>query len=76
MMNVLLCINLTIVLFFFDKLLSVLIHLCDVMGAEGVDQFVKSLLVFRAVGFGELLYRFIKLFVQFGSDGHAIAVSG
>lgn len=53
----------------------ILVHLCDVMGAEVIYQFVKWLLVFRAVDFGELFHCFAKFFVQLGSAGHSVAVS-
>ena len=52
-----------------------LIHLGDVMGAEVINQFVESLLVLRAVDFGELFHSFAKFFVQLGSAGHSVAVS-
>ena len=51
-----------------------MVHLGDVMGAEVVDQFVKSLFVFRAVDFRELIHCFAKFFVQLGSAGHSVAV--
>ena len=52
-----------------------LIHLGDVMGAEVINQFVESLLVLRAVDFGEFFHCFAKFFVQLGSAGHSVAVS-
>lgn len=45
------------------------------MGAKIVNQFVKSLLVLRAVGFGELVHCFFKFRVQPRSAGHSVAVS-
>lgn len=60
------------VLILFVFLISV--YLCDVMGAEVVDQFVKSLLAFRAVDFRELFHCFAKFLVQLGCAGHSITV--
>ena len=76
-MNLLLFIFFTFFKYLFKlKLLSVFIHLRDVMGAKVVNQFVKSLLVFRAVDVWERFYCFSKLTVQLGSAGHSIAAKG
>lgn len=40
--------------------LIILVYLGDIMRAKVVNQFVKSLLVLRAVGFGELAHCFFK----------------
>ena len=44
------------------------------MGAEVINQFVKLLLGFRAVGFGELFHCCVKFFVQPGGAGQTVAV--
>jgi len=54
--------------------LIISVHLGDVVGAEVVNQFVKSLLVFRAVLFRELFHRVSKFSVQLGTAGHSVAV--
>lgn len=51
-----------------------MLYLGDVMGAEGVKQCVKWLLVFWTVDFGKLFHCFLKFSVQLGGAGHSVAV--
>ena len=61
-------------MFFYKIAFWGLLHLSDVMCAKVVNQAVKSLLEFRAVFFGKLSHCYFKLFVQFGSAAHSVAV--
>lgn len=50
-----------------------LCHLADVMGAVGVDEFVKLFLAFRAVHPRKLFHRFAEFPVQPGRVRHSVA---
>lgn len=62
--TILLCFRCTVV---------IVVHLGDVVGPKVINEFVKPLFGFCAVGFGKFFQSFAKFSVQLWSTGHSVA---